>query len=174
MNQPNKTFLRYSEIRKRLHAHFLAQSEVPVEHAVSLPLPTRRCGMPGYAFFASPAVRLSGKPVEQGAPDRWWVFGAENGRLLLYALCSAVPFGPGTWPSGVLSPVKGTIAELQAGFKNLEGLMDPLALEFFDREVGSPDARRELKQALESISPRELLPQYRSLASDFFDWMEVP
>jgi hypothetical protein len=119
-------------------------------------------------------VRLAGKPMEQGAPDRWWVLGAANGRLIVYALCSAVPFAPETGRSGPLSPVAGTVAELQTSIRNLEGLMERLAPEFFDGGPGDPAARRQLRQALASVLPVELLPQYRALAPDFWIWLEAP
>ena len=80
MNLPEKILLTYSEARKRQRNHCLRQSEIPVEHAISLPLPTKRWGKPSYAYFASPSLRSPGHPVEQGAPDRWWVTDAHGGK----------------------------------------------------------------------------------------------
>src|SRR5215470_12331995 len=87
--------LSFSQIRERQKTHPLRQSEVPVEHAVSLPLPTKRWGEPAYAFFASPAFRIPGKPVEQGPPDRWWAVKAHGGAIMIYALWSVVRYTEG-------------------------------------------------------------------------------
>ena len=60
MTQP--AYINYGEIRQRQRTHVLRQTEVPVDHAVSLPLPTLRWGRPAYACFASPAIRRPGQP----------------------------------------------------------------------------------------------------------------
>ena len=51
------TLLSYQEFRKRQATHMLRQTEIPVEHAISLPLPTLRWNRPAYIAFASPAIR---------------------------------------------------------------------------------------------------------------------
>jgi hypothetical protein len=174
MNGTTPVYLTCTEVRKRLRTHFLLQSEVPTEYALSFPIPTRRWGNPGYALFASPALRVLGRQKEQGAPDRWWVMGAQNGHLLAYALCSAVPFTTENWPSSVLSPLTGTIAGLRDATGKLEKSMDAQSSAFFHGEAGIPARLEELKQALTAVLPRELLPQYRALAPDFWNWLEAP
>lgn len=174
MNGTTPIFLTCTEIRKRLRTNFLAQSEVPTEHTVSFPLPTLRSGNPGFALFASPAIRMAGRPKEQGAPDRWWVLAAQNGHLLVYALCSAIPFSSETWQPTVLSPLTATMSELRAAIGKLETLMDGQASLFFRGEAGNPAAKQELKQAFAAVLPSELLSQYRALAPDFWSWLEVP
>jgi hypothetical protein len=148
-------------------------SEIPVEHAVSLPIPTNRWGGPGYAFFASPALRRPGQPVRQDAPDRWWVVSARGGGGIVYALWKAVPFAEGDGWGGVTLPaVASTIAELKQALARIGGLMDTLAPAFFAGEAGDAGARESLSRELASFIPGLLMPQYRALASDFFEWIE--
>ena len=80
--------LKYSEVRRRLMTLAIVVSDVPVEAAVSLPMPTRRWARPGYGVFAAPAVRLPGRAPIQGPPDRWWLLfnGPIECRLLVYAI----------------------------------------------------------------------------------------
>src|SRR5918995_6847373 len=84
--------LRYTELKKRLANNALRLSEVPEEHFVSLPLPTRRWVGGAYASFASPARRQPGRPLELDPPDRWWAASARGGAIAVYALQTAVPY----------------------------------------------------------------------------------
>src|SRR5437764_15393128 len=93
MNTETK-WLSYSDIRQKQRNSSLRQAEIPVEHAVSLPIPTLRFGSPVYAGFASPALRQPEQPMRQGAPDRWWAVDARSGHLALYALATVVPIAP--------------------------------------------------------------------------------
>src|SRR5262245_1516343 len=95
MNATQPNWLNYTTIMKRQKTPALRQTEIPVEHYVSLPLPTKRWAEPGYAFFASPARRVAGQPMIQDAPDRWGVLAAHGGRLMVYALCEAISFVEG-------------------------------------------------------------------------------
>jgi hypothetical protein len=47
--------LSYAELRKRERSHPVLRDEVPMEHAVSLPIPTLQLGQAGYAAFAAPS-----------------------------------------------------------------------------------------------------------------------
>lgn len=166
--------LGYSAVRDRQRTHPLRMSEIPVEHAVSLPVPTKRWGGPAYAFFASPSLRRPGQPVQQGAPDRWWVVSAFGGGVVIYALWKAVPFAESIgWESTTLPAVGATIAELKQALSHIEGLMNALAPAFFAGEGGDAGARKSLSRALASFIPEPLKPQYRALAPDFFAWLEV-
>lgn len=166
-----KSLLPYAEIRDRMRHHPLRQSEVPVEHAVSLPLPTRRCATPGYAFFASAATRSTGEPVLQAAPDRWWALSARSGHLLIYALWDVHPFADGRWESQQLPPVSSTIQELQQSLKEIGELIDSVVPDFFDGGAGDGARRQTLLRKLSAILPAPLLPQYRALTTDFFEWL---
>jgi len=163
MNAPQTTLLTYSNVRNRLRTHMLRQTEIPVEHAVSLPLPTTRWLGPGYAFFASPALRQPGQPVEQGAPDRWWVVDAYGGRLIAYTLWKALPYADGVqWTTVQLPPPAVSLDELRQALVNIERLMEALVPTFFAGEVGEAGARKALAEALKVHLPAPLLPQYRA------------
>lgn len=168
------TYLSYKEIRKRQRTDELSQSEIPTEHEVSLPLPTKRWLGPAYAFFASPALRRPGQPMEQGAPDRWWVVDAHGGRLIVYALWEAVAYAKEVnWSSVTLPPVTGNIAEQQEKIAALELLIDTLVPAFFANEAGDASTRKALIEALHAYIPEPLLPQYSALTPDFFAWLEA-
>src|SRR5947209_18594491 len=114
MSDSGKLYLSYKEMRKNQRIHMLRQAEIPVEHAISLPLPTQRLPDPGYVFFASPAIRRPKEPMEQGAPDRWWVVDAHNGQLLIYALWEVMPFARGvSWTTQTLPTPVQTLEEQQ-------------------------------------------------------------
>jgi len=164
--------LLYSEVRDCMRRHPLRQTEVPIEHAVSLPLPTRRLGANGYAFFAAPATRQPGEPVRQGAPDRWWVLSAASGRLLLYALTSATPFAEEAWTPQTLPLISASVADLQKSLHEAEELMDAVASDFFEGNAGDYATRQKTLAKIEEIVPAPLLPQYRGLTPDFFAWLQ--
>jgi hypothetical protein len=166
--------LSYTDVLHRQRNDALRQAEVPLEFAVSLPMPTRRWAGAGYAFFASPAVRRPGQPMEQGAPDRWWVVDARTGRTITYSLSKALPFADGaTWEWVTLPPVKRTIDEMRQALKQIEELMNVLAPAFFRGEAGDAGARKELLTALNGQVPEPIQPEYRALAPDFFAWLEA-
>lgn len=171
-NAPRQLTLQ--EVRERLKTHWLRQAEIPVEHVVSLPLPTRRWGRPAYAFFASPAVRLPGQPLEQGAPDRWACLEAQGGQILVYARSAIVPFaGEREWPTVTVPPVSGSLAALKARLASIESLAEALIPAFFAGESGAPDARQALLQELTGHIAAPLLPQHEALAPDFFSWLRA-
>jgi hypothetical protein len=169
--QPN--WLNYTKILQYQRAHALRQSEIPVEHAVSLPVPTKRWKEPGYAFFASPALRIPGRPMEQDTPDRWCVLTASGGHLILYALCEAFSFTAGAKFERLTLPSESrSIIELKQELVNLETLMNLLVSPFFAGETGYDESRKALLESLQAYLPEPLLPQYRALAPDFFAWLE--
>ncbi len=170
---PVKKVLTYSEIRNVQRTHPLLKSQVPVEHAVSLPIPTKYAGRLGYAFFAASASRHPGQPMRQGAPDRWWVFDAHgSASVIIYALCAAQPLGAETWQAVTLPPIAGTIADLKAALADLEAKMNALTPVFFAGDAGDTRAKQDLSAALKAVLPEPLQPQYRALAPDFFAWLE--
>lgn len=174
MSNPRRISLSYKEMRKNQRIHMLRQAEIPVEHAISLPLPTKRLPDPGYVFFASPAIRRPNEPMEQGAPDRWWVVDAYNGRLMIYALWKAMPFARSvSWTTQTLPVPIQTLEEQQTSLESIESLIDTLAVAFFMNEVGEHATRKALLEVLETFLPSPLFPQYRTFAPDFFAWLEV-
>jgi hypothetical protein len=166
-------WLSLAEVRERMKTHSLLRSEVPVEHSISFPLPTKRWIGPAYAYFASPVTRRPGQPVEQGAPDRWWVVNAHGGGIIVYALWKAIPYSEGVqWTTVTLPPVTRSIAEQQQEIATIELLMDTLAPAFFMGEPGDPGTRKALVEVLMAYLQKPLLPQYRALTPDFFAWLE--
>jgi len=173
MEPKERRILSFTEARKLQHSSSLRQSEIPIEHAISLPMPTNRWGEPGYALFASPALRRPGQPVEQGGPDRWWVVSANGGNLIVYARSIAVRFsGTESWPSVTMPPVNRSIDEMRQALREIDEVMDALAPAFFAGEKGDAQLRGELASLLGSHLPEPLVPQYRELAPDFFAWLE--
>lgn len=151
----------------------LQRSDVPVEHAISLPLPTLRCQVPGFASFASPALRRPDQPPEQGVPDRWWVVDATNGQLLLYALTREVPFGDEkSWKPVTEPSPSGNVAELRKAQEQIERQLDELAPAFFDHQAIPGEKRYAFLQALRAYLGPDLIPQYQALAPDFFAWLQ--
>jgi hypothetical protein len=166
--------LTFKEIRNINRTFHLRLSEIPVEHVVSLPLPTMRWGIFGYAAFASNITRIPGKVVEQDPPDRWWVINAYNGKLIIYSLYEAVSFSQDIIRTPVLiSRDKLSINELEERLDTIEMLIDVLASDFSAHEAGDPKHRSVLLSALNDYLPKSIVPQYRSLTPDFFAWLEA-
>lgn len=164
--------MNYKDLLKKEAMSPVRLAEVPREHAVSLPLPTKRWGVPGFACFASPALRSPGKPLSQSPPDRWWVVDARNGHLLLFALTTAQPFAVGaSWGTVTLPPQTRSLDEMRQDRARLEDLLSEQATQFFRGERGDSSARQKLREALERHVPEALLPQYRALAPDFHEWL---
>lgn len=168
----NLPILPYSEIRERMRAHPLRQAEIPIEHAISLAMPTRRFGVPGYVYFASPATRSVGDPVRQSPPDRWWVLSAQTGGLLIYALWEVQPFAEQEWSVSELPPVLFSVVELRQSLEKIEQLLDQVVADFFAGQAGNRAALHTLSALLSANLPAPLLPQYRTLAPDFFAWLD--
>ena len=118
--------LGYAQARKAFSEHVVRRAEVPVEHMISLPMPTTRWGgVPGYAGFACPARRRPGEPLTVSAPDRWWALGARRGELLAYARTAALPFG--TLPPAervTLPPVTRPVAAILEDLRVLDEAME--------------------------------------------------
>jgi hypothetical protein len=173
MTDSKIAYLSYKEIRKRQRTDALGQFEIPIEHAISLPLPTKRWAGPAYASFASPALRVPSQPLKQGAPDRWWVVDAQTGHLIVYALWNAMAYAEGVdWTTITLPEENRSIAQLRESLATIELLMDTLAPAFFADQPADETTRKALSEALSASIPEPLLPQYRMLAPDFFAWLE--
>lgn len=145
--------------------------DVPIGHAVSLPLPTLRFGMPAYATFASPAVREPEKLVVQGPPDRWWLLDARSGTVAIFALCVVHPFAKVQFTKVTLPRPAATVAELRQELKEIQAQLDTLAPLFLRGEQGEAEARHKLHRALMARIPQVLWPQYEALAPDFLAWL---
>lgn len=162
--------LSYSQARNLMQR--IRAAEVPVEHAVSLPMPTKRTGSPGFAHFAAAAARDPEGPTKMSPPDRWWVIDAKRGRLLIYALSSVSTFAAESeFHPVVLDGATKTVDELRDLHSKLEAAIDDLLGDFFTGNAGDAAARAAARGLLESAIPEPLTPVYRNLAPDFFDWL---
>ena len=90
MDDPRHRYRDYGEIIGSAIRALAIEDLVPIEHAVSLPMPTMRWSSPVFAVFAGPALRRPGRPLELHPPDRWWAVDAESGDLVAYALTSHI------------------------------------------------------------------------------------
>jgi hypothetical protein len=173
LDLPEPSWLTYRQAREQQRTHPIRLAEVPVEHAVSLPLPSLRWGVPSYAQFAAPADRSPDRPPQQGPPDRWWVLDARSGRLVVYALTSAVPFAQAPFAAVTLPPAVCTLDELRKRHAELDDVLGALSPLFFTGRPGEPDARRDALDLLEAVVRAPLVDRYRALTPDFFSWLEA-
>jgi hypothetical protein len=170
MNPP--TPLTFSQAWDILKVHPFRGAEVPVEHAVSLPMPTHRGGGPGFAQFAAPCVRQPGANPVQSAPDRWWVLDATTGAVRLFARTDVIPFGTTAFARQELPTSAPDLATLLAWQKELFAALDATTGPFFAGPPADPTAARDLLDKFTRQTPAPLVPLYRDLAPDFFAWLE--
>lgn len=164
-------FLSYATVRERFQTSLLRRSEIPTEHSVSLALPTRRWAQPAFAFFASPAQRTPGRPLLQAPPDRFWAFAAHGGHLVLYALTSAISLAPeaASWQPIELPPPTVPVAKLRDEVAVFDEVMTIASEDFFQ---GRPATASDgLVEAWARLVPPPVLPFYRALAPDFWQWL---
>ena len=174
MNNLQTALLNYAEIEELYRNSVFSRTEVPIEYAVSLPLPTKKMGVPSYVYFASPALRSPGKPSQQAAPELWWMISAESGRMLIFAHYKVMPFATNVeWTTVELPRVTATISEMTQTLSDIKSMINELAPAFFASEPGAANTRELLAQTLNHYLPQPLIPQYRALAPDFFAWLEA-
>lgn len=165
--------ISYKQFCAEEKKHPLRQYEIPVSHAISLALPTRRLGLEGYARFASPAERDPDKPLRQLPPDRWWVFSAVDSHLLLYAQCAHLPLASDCIFDVVTFAENETpLSVVKRRLEEIDALMEDLAPVFFTSEPGEASLRARLLRLLRQHLPDGLIAQYRALAPDFLAWLE--
>lgn len=171
---PAVTLLGYARARADFATHQLRVGDIPVEHEISLPVPTLRFGAPGYAGFAGPARRRPGQPLRLGAPDRWWVLGAARRGLLVYARTTAVPFtaGPLRPDWAELPPVTRDLDAIEEDLRLLDSLAQRAVPEFFDGRPGDAALRADLAAVLTAHVTPQITDWYRALTPDFFAWLE--
>jgi hypothetical protein len=165
--------LGYTRAWDVLKVHPFRGAEVPVEHALSLPLPTTRAGGPGYAQFAAPCLRKPGESPVQSAPDRWWILDAASKAIRLYARTAAVPFGDTAFARQELPSPAPDLPTLLGWQRELFTSLDAAVGPFFAGTPADPTAARELLGRFTRLTPAPLVPVYRDLAPDFFQWLEA-
>jgi hypothetical protein len=164
--------LGYAQARKAFAEHAVHRAEVPVEHMISLPMPTAWWGPPGYAGFACATRRRPGEPQTVAGPDRWWLLGARRGELIAYALTSALPFGgPPATERVTLSPVTRPVAAILEDLRVIDETMERAAGPFFAGEPGDAALRADLGEMIRAQVPPEILGWCRELTPDFFSWL---
>lgn len=171
MTDTKKIVMTYTEAVAFARTHGLRQREVPVQYATSFLLPTMRFGKPSYAYFASPAERYPGRPMRQGAPDRWAVIDAHGGQLIIYALVSAVPFSSEKFTTHELPTPPESVAQLRQRIDTMEQLMERVAARWFAGEPVDSKQRADLSAELTALISPPLAGQYEALAPDFFSWL---
>ena len=164
--------LTLAEVMERQKTHWLRRAEVPLEHHVSILLPTKRWSEAGFACYAGPALRRPGEPTRVSRPDRYWAVAANGGRLLVYALCAAAPYAEDlpAEPQVVPAP-QGSIAELKEQLAEIGELAGLLAPRFFDGQPGDQERRRELMALLQAQLPGRLWDWQQGLTGDFLGWL---
>lgn len=160
--------LPYAQVRRHLVRATLRRDEVPIEHEVSLPVPTLRWGVPAYACFAAPAARLPGEPVRLDPPDRWWAVRADTLVLVTYALTAAVRFTDAALDPVVLPPSGRSGRDGREDRRVLDELLGAAATAFLAGHPVDPILRDDLTAALAAVVPAPVLPWYRLLTPDFF------
>src|SRR6185437_2722024 len=92
MEPSRMSWLTYGQALDLQRTHPVRLTEVPVEYALSLPVPTCRWRQPSYAQFAAPMVRRPEEAPICAVPDRWWAIDAAHGQLMVYARVMVLPF----------------------------------------------------------------------------------
>ena len=152
--------------------------ELPVPSWISLPLPTRRWGAAGWAWFRAPQAMRPGKG-QVGTPDRWWAMDARNGALLAYAREAVVPaLQQAAEPTaGEPKPADSggqaaSLDEQKSGLARLAAAIERVAEAFFEERWAPVSNRQEVVQALAFVTPPDMMRFYRALTPDFFAWLE--
>ena len=166
-------FAPYHEIREAIERHPVRTAEVPLEHEVSLPVPTMRWGSLAYVVFAMPAHRQSAAPKRLGAPDRWWSIDARSRRLQSYNTVDAIPLTDTAQSEliEIASPVRSLAAHLE-DLKALGDLIDAVLLLFAKDEAAADNQDvADLSEVWRAVIPREMDEWYAAAAPDFFRWL---
>jgi hypothetical protein len=162
--------MTFQQIRVAMNRNAVLAAEVPTEYFVSLPLPTLRCGAPGYACFAAPALYADSRTTVD-TPDLWWVSDSAGRHMLLFAWFTAYPFGEIAAGRQKLTPVAATMDEVRSQEDAINALMSEAAPVFFAGDPGRGELRLNLATALGKALAPEITPWYRALAPDFFAWL---
>jgi hypothetical protein len=167
---PNVARADWSAIHRAMNSHYLRRFEIPLEDFVSLPAPTFLDGRPAFAFYCCPMKRQPDTAAMAGAITRTWAIAAEGGRLLSFNWLTAK-----TAPAVRAGIVKMASAEdtVDSVLERLEAfapIMDQAAAAFFDRQLARQGPL--LLQEFERTTGAVFTPYYRSIAPDFFAWLE--
>ena len=162
-------YLSVQQVEERLLSHQLL-AEADQNQIIAQFLPTARWHVPGFACFRCPATVGS---YDVSPPDRYWVFDANSGDVLIYARVEAQPFAADMAAHGITlpPPVQRSRAESLADQKVFSDLLDLAAPAFFAGAPADPAVRRDLVAIAPRILEEQMLPWFRALAPDFFEWL---
>jgi hypothetical protein len=171
---PHTAPMTYATARTEFARQGVRGTDVPMEHSLSLPVPTRRWTRPGFAGFACPVNRVPRQPLRLGPPDRWWAIQAHRPRLLVYGLTAALPFADTAFETVTVDRGDRSLARLAEDLRQLDELMDRVVEPFL---AGEPAAateatlRADLLGVFTANVTEAVLPRYTALAPDFFTWL---
>lgn len=174
-NSPrNSEFASYQSIREAVERHPVRTAEVPLQHEVSLPVPTMRWGSPVYVVFAMPASRQPGAPKRLGVPDRWWSVDAKTSRLKGYNTVDTVPLAELVDPQQIeIAPSARSLDAHLQDLKALGDLMDAAIHSFVPNEIATNNEElADLRSVWNAVTPREMGAWYAALVPDFFQWLD--
>ena len=168
------SWLTFGQALDLQRTHPVRRTEVPVEFALSLPVPTCRWRQPSYAQFAAPMVRRPEEVPICSAPDRWWALDAASGQLMVYARVTVFPLASDlTFEASPLPPAAPTLAELRRLNSELAQALDGVIPDFFAGQPGDPAAWRRVAELMKAVIPAPLWPLYLALAPDFFHRLQT-
>lgn len=165
------SIINYLEFRKKQATHFLRRYEIPIEYSVSLPIPTRRFYISAYASFANLTTTILGKQVEIQPPDRWWAFDATTGQILVYARETVLPFSKENFNAVLLPSIQRSLEEQEDLLVRVEQGINDVCEAFFENKNTNDEKRKILQENLTHYLPENILPRYKALCPDFFEWL---
>ncbi len=165
------TFISFTAAQEKQDNHPVRDAEIPIEHTLSIPMPTLRFKSPAYAGFSSPTTVTPRDPIVQGAPRHWWLLDAVSGRLILFAACRIYPFAETAFAEFTYPEVTQAADEMEADWERVLQRMEELAPAFFSGQEADAKSRKALADGLSNNFPEPLLAQYQALAPDFFAWL---
>lgn len=164
----------YDDMLREVRRGPLYTHLVPSEHEKSLPFPTLRAGVPGFAGYARAAGGVSGL---RAAPDRWFVVDRRGRELLLYARTSALTLPsllshgqdrePGVVQAESADVELSRLLELRREFSVRIG---ELSDAFFRGEAPSAEGVEALRRILRTLLKGA--HEERAIAQDFFTWLD--
>jgi hypothetical protein len=149
--------------------------QLTLETALSLPVPMFPEGRLALAVFYYGVKRGAGPGKSHAMPPVARVSATyPEARLLLFAHCQAQELFPGLPVSGDLGPLAGVQAVPGDRYQQRRALFAAYGkiMELYHEKKGSRAERKAFAAAFTRVAEAPLLPFYRALNPDFFDWLE--
>jgi hypothetical protein len=167
---PSAARTDWSTIHRAMKSHYLRKFEIPLGDFVSLPTPTFLDGRPAFAFYCCPMRREPRAPAVAGGITRTWI-AAEGGRLLAFNWFTATTAPAVRVGSVTIASADDTVDSVLVRLEAFGPIMDQAAARFFDRKPARHGPA--LLQEFERTTGSAFAPYYRSVAPDFFAWLEA-